>query len=281
MGLIKAELSKLYRLGWTYAVILGMNSLSIIVFGLFILLYIKSTAIDDAAQLTQDMAQQAAPMLYFIYGLQGWVFSFLSFFFIAIYTGLVLGREFDNGSVELFVLSPYTRMQIFMAKFCSVILIYFTALLCNLLLQGTTAFILTAAQPVFGNLVELSVLLKILAASVVTDLSWIAFIFFVGMLSRGVATTVIYSLLGYFGFITADIVFALGDHYHFLKDWQLKMADYTFTASSNVLDTQQLPAYVFGQIDKLPLSFDLLGVNILYGLCFLGLAALCFKYREI
>lgn len=281
MGLIKAELSKLYRLGWTYAVIFGMNSLSIVVFGLFILLYIKSTAIDDAAQLTQDMAHQAAPMLYFIYGLQGWMFSFLSFFFIAIFIGMILGREFDNGSIEFFVLSPYRRMQIFMTKFSSVLLVYFVALFCNLLLQGITVLILTASQPVFGTLVEPSVLLKILAASVATDLSWMAFVFFVGMLSNGVATTVLYSLLGYLGFRTADAVFFLGDQYHFLTDWQLKLAEYTFTASSNVLDTKQLPAYIFGQIDKLPLSFDLLGVNILYGLCFLGLAALCFKYREV
>ena len=281
MGLIRAELTKLYRLRWTYAVILGMNALSIVVFGLFILLYIKSTAIDDAAQLTQDMAQQAAPILYFIYGLQSWMFSFLSFFFVAIFTGLILGREFDNGSVELFVFSPYTRIQVFLAKFCSVILVYFVALLFNLLLQGTTMLILTTSQPVFSTLVKSSVLIKILAAGVVTDLSWIAFVFFVGMLSSSVASTVIYSLMGYFGFITVDIIFALGKQYEFLSKWQLKFAEYTFTASSNIFDAQQLPAYVFGQLTELPLSFDLLGVNILYGACFLGLAALCFKYREI
>lgn len=281
MGLIKAELTKLYRLGWTYAIILGMNAFSIVIFGLFILLFIKSTAIDDAAQLTEDMAQQAAPMLYFMYGLQNWVFSFLSFFFIAIYTGLILGREFENGSIELFVLSPYTRIQVFIVKFSSVIFIYFMALLVNLLLQGTTMLILTTSQPVFGTLVKGGVLLKILAAGVVTDMSWIAFVFFVGMLSSSAAGTVIYSLMGYFGFVLADIVFALGKHYEFLEKWQLRLGEYTFTQSSNIFDAHQLPAYVFGQINELPLSFDLLGVNILYGLCFFGLAALCFKYREV
>jgi ABC-type transport system involved in multi-copper enzyme maturation permease subunit len=281
MGLIRAELSKLYRLRWTYAVILGMNAFTIVAFALFILLFIKSSAIGDATKLTKEMAQQAAPMLYAVYGFQKWVFSFLSFFFIAIFTGLILGREFEDGSIEFFILSPYTRFQIFLAKFCSTVLVYFIALLLNLLLQGITVLILTTAEPVFSSLVKLSVLIKIFSAGVVIDLSWIAFVFFVGMLSSGVATTVIYSLIGYFGFVTADIVFSMGEHYEFFHGWQLKLAKYTFTASSNVFDASKLPSYIFGQINELPLSFDLLGVNILYGICFLSLAALCFRYREV
>jgi len=281
MGLIKAEFAKIYRAGWTYAVIIGMNSFSIVLFGIFMLLFLKSTAIDDAARLSSDYAMQAMPFVYFIYMLESGVFSFLSFFLMAIYIGLIIGREFENGSIELFILSPYRRVQIFLAKIFSIFIVYFAALLVNVIIRGIVVMIINSVHPSFSEFLQSDVLLQIFAVTVLTDLSWIAFVMLIGMLSNGVATTVIYSLIGYFSLVVVDIVFVLGKHYEFLTKWQLKFADYTFTASGNVLIIEELPKYVFGQISELPVSFELLSVNLLYGLLFFLLAGICFNYREV
>ena len=281
MALIKAELNRIFRMGWTYAVIIGMNAFSIIAFLIFLFLMAKTPAIEDAGAKASELKSYAGNIIYLIYMTGSGVFSFSSFFLMSLFVGITVGREFDEGSIEFFILSPYTRTRIFLVRLMGIFLTYFIARLFNTGIQLSAAWILAKSQPVFAPLINYSVLGKILAANIVADLAWIGFIVFLGMFSSGAATTVVYSLAGYFFFVVADIIVVVNEQYHFLSDWQAYLGKYTFTASCHFFIMEKIPQFLLGLTSTLPVSFDLLSVTAGYGFVFIALACVAFHYREV
>ena len=281
MNLLRVELKKLLHLGWSYLAVLGMNAFSAAMLFIFVILHLKSTALSDAAKVTMQMKQQAGGLLYFVFVTEAWVFSFLGFFLLGILIGELLGREFESGSLSLLFLSPYTRFQIFGAKFLAVLIVYFLALGLNLCIQGATVFLFSRVHSVFFEIIEVGVLVKLLASQVLIDLSWIALMFLLSSLSRGVASTLAYTLSLYFFFLLWDSIVWLGEQFEFLSPMLVKIGAFSFTNSCRIIDTGALRQYFSNQRGDFPLAMNLMGLNLFYTLIFLLLAAWAFSRREI
>ncbi len=281
MGILKAELDKVRRLGWTYLAILGMNAFSAAMFLIFLILYLKSTALDQAAQVSLQMERQAGTLLYFVFVTETWVFSFLGFFFMGILIGELVGREFDNGSVGLLFMSPYSRLSVFAAKVTSVLFVYLFSLTLSFCIQASTVLLLSRVHSVFLRIIEPMTLVKLFAANILIDLSWIALMFMLSTLSRGVASTLAYTLFVYFSLLLLDTIIWLGGQFEFLGPWLVKAGAFTFTNSCRVLDAKQVASYFSRSTLDFPLAFNLLGLNVGYTVLFVLLAALAFSRREI
>ena len=281
MGILKAELDKVRRLGWTYLAILGMNAFSGAMFIIFLILYLKSTALDDAARVSLEMERQAGTLLYFVFVTETWVFSFLGFFFFGILIGELVGREFESGSVGLLFMSPFTRLAVFGAKLVSVLFVYFISLALNLSILSATVWILSRVHSVFLRLLDPALLFKLLGAQVLIDISWIALMFLLSTMSHGVASTMAYTIFVYFSLLFVDTIIWLGAQFQFIGPWLVKAGAFTFTNSCRVLDSHHVTKYFTRQIPEFPLAFNLLGLNLAYTFAFLLLAAYAFSKREI
>jgi ABC-type transport system involved in multi-copper enzyme maturation permease subunit len=281
MGILKAELDKVRRLGWTYLAILGMNAFSGAMFLIFLILYLKSSALDDVAKASVEMERQALTLLYFVFVTETWVFSFLGVFLFGILIGELVGREFDSGAVGLLFMSPFTRLSTFVAKLISVLLVYFISLGLNLSILMATVFILSRVHSVFLRIIDPMVIFKLLGAQVLIDISWIGLMFLVSTMSRGVASTLAYTIFIYFFLLFVDAVIWLGAQFQFIGPWLVKAGAFTFTNSCRVLDSQHVGKYFTRAISDFPLAFNLLGLNVAYTFVFLLLAAYAFSKREI
>lgn len=280
-GVLRAELRKLSSMSWSWLAVVGMNAFSAAMFLLFVLVWLRSTALDDAARASVDMARQAGGILSFVFLTETWAFSVLGVFFLGLLVGELVGRELAEGSAALTVLSPASRTQILLAKLAAVLVVYAMALALSLSLQGATVLILSRVHPIFLSVIDVGVLARILAAHVLIDLSWVALLFLFSTLSSGSASTLAYTMGFWVASLTADAAVFLGTHFSFLGPWTAAAGRYTFTATCRVLETGQLRRYLFETDAPFPLSLELLGVNFLYALLFFGLALTVFRRRDI
>lgn len=283
IDLVRYEIFKLFRLKKAYFCVLAINFLPLLILFVFTAVYFKGL-IYGYVGFTQQMFEKEFGM-----GVMGAIvfllsfFSWSSWFFQTIIAGELISKEFENKSIKLMLLMPFTRFTIYMGKLLTTLVFYVFNLALYL---GLTALLGVALHRVFGlnvfALVDYAVLFKICNAYFVINISYIALVFLVSIFARSAESTMAFTIFATFALKALDSVILLFGRLDIIPlELSQFLNKYAYLKTCEVIDSGRLMKLIeTATYDQLPISFDMLGVNMLYTLLFLFIGFQIFRRKE-
>jgi|GEM_PF-5448244 len=281
--IVRYEIYKMRRLKKIYFCVFAINFLPILAIFILTVLFFKGIIYRDFGSM-QIMFEKE-----FGSGIMGTIVALLSFFswsswfFQTIVAGELISKEFENKSIKLMLLMPFKRLSIYMGKLSATMLFFLFNMALYLVL---CAFLGVALDKVFGfkvfSLIDYTLLLKLCCAYFVINFSYVSMVFLVSIFSRSAESTMAFTIFATFALKLIDNVIMLFGRLdvisYNLSEWLVK---YSYLKSCEVIKYEKL----MQMIEKrdylsMPVSFDLLGVNIIYSLLFLLIGYQIFKRKE-
>lgn len=281
--LVSYELFKMRRLKKVYFCAFAINFLPLLILFVLTVLFFKGMLYGWVG-ITQQMFHDE-----FGTGVMGAIvvmlsfFSWASWFFQTIIAGELISKEFENKSIKLMLLMPFRRLTIYMAKLISTMLFFVFNLFIYLSL---TAVIGVAIDRIFGlnlfALIDYPLLMKLCNAYFVVNVSYISMVFLISIFAKSSETTMAFSIFATFALKAVDSVIMLFGKLNIIPiEVSNFLNKYAYLKSCEIINTEKLMDVMkTNDYTKLPISFDMLGVNILYSILFLLIGYQIFKKKE-
>lgn len=282
--LVRFELEKLFSQRKAWISVVCMNMVGLGVLGLLLIPPVAdSIRRSAAAALAAGFVEAEAARRMLAMLAVGWaqVFSFLALIFLALVAGALIADEFGTGSIQVLMVAPVSRAQVFAAKVAAAASFYFLAWGSGLVLLGCAYVRLKNLDPSFALDLTTLPLGRTLACYAVVDLSMLAFFLLAACVTTGEGTAFVVGIGGYLGLLFLDALLFLADQLEVLPGFVADLAAYTFTRTAGVIDFDAAYGYVSGDQPNFPLRTDLLGANVLWTAALLALAYQVFRRREV
>lgn len=280
------ELEKLFRQKRTWMTLALLNVVSLGLL-LTVLLLPVVTGIDPEVR---DAMQQA------VFSRPGWVrsalswlavlwantFSMASTLFLALLAGTMVAGEFEDDSIQMYMVAPVSRVSVWMGKVLAAYGVYLLAWGLGLCLMAATTLRACALQPGLAELVPREGLLQVLGAYALVDLATLSFFLLVSTWVRGGTSATLTGLGLYLLSMVGDFFLWLFREFDALPEMLAQAMDYSFTRTSRVLSLGEVSAFLRNPLREggFPVELDLLGANLAWMLAFLVLGTWCFARRE-
>ncbi len=281
--ILRYELYKMRRLKKVYFCSFAINFLPLMLLFVLTVLFFKGMIYRDFGVMQQMFVKE------FGSGIMGTLvvllsfFSWASWFFQTIIAGELISKEFENKSIKLMLLMPFKRLTIYMGKLLSTLVFFVMNLFFYLAL---CALIGVALDRVFGfkvfALIDYPLLLQLCSAYFVINFSYISLVFLVSIFARSAESTMAFTIFATFALKLIDNVILLFGKLDIIPFYIAdNLVNYSYLKSCEVIKYEKLIKMVEdGSYQNMPISFDMLGVNILYSLAFLVIGYQIFKRKE-
>lgn len=282
--ILATELEKLarQRSTWMAAAFLNLVGIGVLLLVLCLPLIdaLDPDVLAEVDRLVRRNPEQARSWLIFVFVLWANTFSLLSTFVLAMLAGRAVAGEFQDDSIQMYLLAPVHRLEVWLGKVLALVLVYALAWLLGLTLMGAAYLRMLGLQPGLSGLLAGAPVWKVFGAYALVDLSTLAFFLCLSALVDGAFTATLGGLGLYLASMGMDVfVWLFQNHYktsRVLAFWH----GYSFTQTARVMDLGQVATFLRQGGVGLPLRLDLLGANLAWMLGFLTLGYLAFSRRE-
>lgn len=281
--LIRYEFFKLFRLKKFFLSIAGINFVPLLLLFVFSVLIIKGLLygwVGIVEKLEHEMVGNG--VLVAVTALLA-TFSWFAWFFQTIIAGELISKEFENKSIKLMLLMPFSRLTIYFGKLATTIIFFILNMVLYLSLLALLGVLM---QKVFFldvlSLVDYSILFKLCCAFFVVNFSCIALVFLVSLFARSAETSfALYIFLTVILKSIDGVVLLFGKLAIIQPDIADFMVKYSYLKSCEIIKFEKISKFIErGNFSELPITFDMLGVNMLYSLLFLYIGYIVFKNKE-
>ncbi len=283
IGLIKYEFFKITRLKKAYFCVFGINFLPLMVLTILGIFILKGLLYGFLG-FTQQMFEKE-----FGTGIMGGIiillnfFSWSAWFFQTVLVGELISKEFENKSIKLMLLMPYTRLTIYLSKMMTTILFFMFNMLVYIALCGLIGILF---QKMFGlmvfNAIDYPLMAKICGAYFTINFSYIALVFLISLFARSAETTMAFTIFSTFALKAIDGTIMLFGKFQIIPLYIADFFDqYAYLKTCEVIKSQKIMEFINNpQKLELPIAFDLLWANLIYSALFLTAGYLIFKGKE-
>ncbi len=280
--ILRYELYKMRRLKKVYFCTFAINFMPLIILFVLGALFFKGIIYRDFGAMQQMFVKEIGG------GIMGTLvfllsfFSWSSWFFQTIIAGELISKEFENKSIKLMLLMPFKRITIYLGKFSATIVFFIMNLFIYLFLCAIIGF---ALDKIFGFkvflLIDYTLLLRICCAYFVINFSYIAFVFLISIFARSAESTMAFTIFATFALTLIDNVISLFGRLDIIPNYIAgRIVYYSYLKSCEVIKYEKLIKMLESSNYDMPVSFEMLGVNIIYSIAFLAIGYFVFNRKE-
>lgn len=279
------ELEKLARQRKSWVALVVLNSVGLL---LLVALWVLPALVFEEVPGAQGGASQAGAelarrVLAATIVLWANTFSLLATFVLAALAGAIFATEYADDSVQMLLLAPVRRIQVWAGKVLALVTVYGAAWAVGLGLMLLSYQRLVGLDGDFaGQLAQIPVA-ELLGTYVLLDLTTLAFFCTVAAASRGGVGATLGSVGGYIVLIIGNGILQLvgalpifGDTPRAVELW----SEHGFPAAVQVASLADVTNWVLEPTGAFPVETRALAVSGAWLLFFLGTSAWVFCYRE-
>lgn len=271
------------RLKKVYFSVVGINFVPLLLLFIFSVLILKGLLygwVGIAEKLEHEMV--GTGVMVALTSLMA-TFSWFAWFFQTIIVGELISKEFENKSIKLMLLMPFSRLTIYFGKLAATVIFFVFNMAVYLVLLGALGILMQKVfyLNVFG-LIDYPVLAKLCCAFFVVNFSYVAMVFLVSLFARSAETCfALYIFLTVVLKSIDGVVMLFGKLAIIPSEAASFVVKYSYLKSCEIISYEKIGGFLeHGRYSELPITFDLLGVNMLYSMLFLYIGYIVFKKKE-